>query len=92
MRAAAVPQSGCRFHICSVTNIMKFFEQSTDILVKKVPDRVSHEDDLQVGVIALGGRLVLHLKKISALQRDGSAHCHVHFVADETESQGIQLL
>ena len=38
-------------------------EHSTNILVKKVPDGVSHEDDLEVGVVPLGSRLVLHLKQ-----------------------------
>ena len=38
-------------------------EHSTNILVKKVPDGVSHEDDLEVGVVPLGSRLVLHLNQ-----------------------------
>ena len=65
----------------------------TNILVKKVPDRVSHEDDFQVGMVALDW-VVVHLKKISAhaIERARSAHLHVHFVADDTEFRGIKLL
>ena len=89
----------CRYKTMKIRIHWVGVEHSTNILVKKVPDGVSHEDDLEVGVVPLGSRLVLHLKQDAqcVLHRhlkyvDGFAHRHVHFVADETEPQGVQLL
>ena len=74
-------------------NVIEISLAPTALLVKKVPYRVFHEDDLEVGVVALGGGLVLHLQILDlAFLQIKNADRHVHFVADETESQGIQLL
>ena len=72
----------------------------TTLLVKKVPDGVFHEDDLEVGVVTLGGGACDNIKKLVLIlqildlpsNQAGNTDRHVHFVADETKSQGIQLL
>ena len=53
---------GFKYHM-KIKDSLSWVEHSTNILVKKVPDGVSHEDDLKVGVVPLGSRLVLYLKQ-----------------------------